>query len=79
MVLLPKWVGVYIGIGLVEVIWNLCTSIIINQICYSVNMYDSLHVFRQGVGIREATMEEKLNQHLEGMCHEPLSQVFLYV
>ena len=45
MVLIPKGVGGYRGIVLVEVIWKVCISILNNSICSSITLYDALNCF----------------------------------
>ena len=39
--------------------------------------HNDFHRFRGGWGIGTATLEAKLDQHLMGLAHEPLFQVFL--
>ena len=73
MVLIPKGKGAYTGIGLVETIWKVCTSIINNRIQSSIVLHDSLHGFIQGRGTGTAIMEAKLEQQLAEIVHEPFS------
>ena len=79
MVLLPKGRGWYKGIGLLEVIWKLCASIINNHLRSSVTLHDSLNGFRQGGGSGTATLEANLSQKLEGLFNDPLFHIFLDV
>ena len=77
MVLIPKSVGGYRGIVLVEVIWKVCLLIMNNRIQQNINLHDALHGFRQGRGMGTATMEAKLTQKLVRIVHEQLFQVFI--
>ena len=79
MVLIPKSGGDYIGIGIVEVMWKVHTSIVSNILRNSITLHDSLHGFRQGRGAAMATMEENLEQQLAGIVYEPLFKVFIDV
>ena len=79
MVLLPKGGGESRGVGLVEVIWKLCASIINNLLWSYIILHDSLHEFRQGMGTGISNLEEKLEQQLAGIFHKPLLQVLLDV
>ena len=72
IVLIPKGVGGYIGIGLVEVIWKVCTLIIKDVLRNTIILHDALHGFRQGTGTGTATMEEILEQKLVVIFHEPI-------
>ena len=79
MVFLPKRMGLYWGIGLVEVVYKVCVSVVNFWLKRSVTLHDSLHGFRSGMGTGTDTLEEKLAQKLVGIAHEPLLQVFLDV
>ena len=79
MVPIPKGKGEYRGIGLVGTIFKVCTSIVNSCLQSSIVLHDVLHGFRQGRGTRTAIMEEKLEQQLSGIVHEPLFQVLLGV
>ena len=46
MVLINKGVGVYIGIGLVEVIWKVFALIVKNMVRNAITLHDALHGFR---------------------------------
>jgi hypothetical protein len=50
LVLLPKEDGSSRGIGLMDVIWKLITSIIDARLKGSIDFHDSLHGFRTGRG-----------------------------
>ena len=77
MVLILKIGGGYRGIGLVEVIWKVCISIINIRLQKNITPYDALHGLRHGKGTGKASMEEKLTQQLTVIVHEPLLQVFI--
>ena len=77
MVLIPKSVGGYRGIVLVEVIWKVYLLIMNNRIQQNINLRDALHGFRQGRGTGTATMEANLTQKLVRIVHEQLFQVFI--
>ena len=72
MVLIPKGKGGYKGIGLVETIWKVCTSIVNIWLRSSIVFHDALRGFRQGRGTETAIMEAKLEQQLAGIVHDPL-------
>ena len=79
MVLLPKWKGGYRGIGLVEVLWNMCSVVVNCQLKISVVFRDALHGFIKGKGAGTATLEAKLAHKMAGLVHDPLFRVFLDV
>ena len=79
MVLLTKGKADYRGIGLVEVVWKVCATVVDCRLKRSVTLHDALHGFRTGRGMRKATLEAKLVQQLTGIAHTPLFQVFLDV
>ena len=79
MVLLEKGSRDHRRIGLVKIIWKVCMSIFNSRLQSSIVQHDVLHGFRQGRGTGTAIMEAKLEQHLAGIVHEPLFQVFLNV
>ena len=60
MVLILKGDGEYRGIGLVETIWKVCTSIVNSRLRSSIVLHDVLKGFQQGRGTGTAIMEEKL-------------------
>ena len=50
MVLIPKGKGGYRGIGLMETIWKVCSSIVNSLLRSSIVLHDVLHGFIQGGG-----------------------------
>ena len=60
MVLIPTVKGDYRGIGLLETIWKVCTSIVNSWLRISIVLHDVLHGFRQGRGTETEIMEAKL-------------------
>ena len=79
MVLIPKGEGEFWGIGLVEVEWNICATVVNFWLRRGVVLHNALHGFRGGRRTGTATLEDKLSQQLAGLAHEPLFQVFLYI
>ena len=79
MVLIPKGKWGYIGIGLVETIWKVCTSIENSLLRSSIVLHSVLHGFIEGRGAGTEIMEAKLEQQLAGIIHETFFQVFLDV
>ena len=77
MVLIPKSVGGYRGIELVEAIWKVCTSIVKNRLRSTTILYDALHGLRQGGGTGTVIMESNIEQKLEGIIHEQSFRVFI--
>ena len=77
--IITKGIGDYRGIGLVEVIWEVCVSIMNNRLQAGIALHDVLYVFGQGRGTGRATMEAKLARQLAGLLHEPTFQVSLDV
>ena len=69
MILLPKGKGEYRGIGLVEVICKMITTMINNRLRMDISLHDVLHAFRHGRGAFIAMLEVKLVQHLLGIFH----------
>ena len=76
MVFLPKRMGEYWGIKLMELVWKVCVAVINCQLTWSVILHDALYGFREGMVTGKSTLEEKLMQQLEGLVHKPLLQVF---
>ena len=60
MVLLPKGGGDYHGIGLLEIIWKLVTTIIDRRVKEVVPFHDALHGFRAKRGTGTGIIEAKL-------------------
>ena len=79
MVLITKGKREYRGIGLVETIWKVCTSIINSWLRSYIVLHDVLRGFRQGREICTAIIEAKLEQKMVGIVPEPLFQVFIDV
>ena len=76
MVLLPKDSGGFHGIGLLEIIWKLITSIVDMQIKESVDFHNALHGFHAFWGTGTAIIEAKLIQQLAMLHQVPLLQIF---
>ena len=79
MVLLPKGKEEYRGIGIVEVLWKVCTVVVSFCLKKSALLHDALHGFREGRGMGAVTLKATLSQHLSRFSHDPLLQVFLDV
>ena len=79
MILISKVKGEYRGIGIVEVLWKVCSVVVNCQLKRSVVLHDALHGFREGIGTGTETLDAKLAQHLARLAHKPLFRVFLYV
>jgi len=77
LVLLPKDSGGFRGIGLLEIIWKLISSIIDVRLKTSIEFHDCLHGFLAKRGTGTATIEAKLMQQLAAMDQVPLFEVFL--
>ena len=77
MVLIPNSGGGYIGKGLVEVMWKVCSLIVKNRIQSTIILQDSLHGFIRRRGTGTAIMEAKIEQQLAGIVYEPLFKVFI--
>ena len=69
MVLIPKGKREYRGIGLVETIWKVCTSIVNSRLRSSIVLHDVIHGLRQGRGTGTAIMEAKMDQQLAVIVH----------
>ena len=67
MVLIPKGVGDYCGIGLMEVVLKAEVVILDRPFTASTIYQDSLHGFQVDYGTGTATLEVKLLQHLTTM------------
>ena len=75
MVLIPKGKGEYRGIGLVDTIWKVCTSIVNSRLQSSIVLHEVLHSFVQGRDTGTVIIEATLDQQLAGIFHKPLFQV----
>jgi hypothetical protein len=76
LVLIPKASGGTRGIGLLEIIWKVCSSIINKCLQESIQFHDLLHGFRKGRGTGTASIDAKLQMqhaHIRGI---PLYQIF---
>ena len=62
MVFLPKGRGEYRGIGIVEVVWKVCETVVNFRLKRSVVLHNALHGFRAERGTRTATLEANLAQ-----------------
>ena len=79
IVLIPKSVGGYRGIELVEAIWKVCALIVKNRLRSTTILYDALHGLRQGGGTGTVIMESNIEQKLEGTVHEQMFKVFIEI
>ena len=79
MVLLPKRKGEYRGIGIVEVLWKVCSVVVNCHLKRSVVLNDALHGFREGRGTGTSSLESKMAKQLVRILQNPLFQVFLDV
>jgi hypothetical protein len=77
LVLIPKSSGGHRGIGLLESVWKLISSIIDARIKNSVAFHDSLHGFRANRGTGTAGIEAKLLQQLAAIEQVPLYEIFI--
>ena len=66
-------------IGLVEVLWKVCSVVVSLSLKRSVVLHDTLRGLREGRRVGTDTLEAKLAQNLAGVAHKPLFQVFLDV
>ena len=57
--------------------WKVCTVVVNCRLNRGAVFHDALHGFRVGQVTGMVTLEAKLAQHLSGLVHEPLFQVFL--
>ena len=77
VVLLPKSDGGVRGIGLLDVVWKLVTSIIERRVSTAVTYHDALHGFRARHGMGTAIIEAKLFQQLAAIDQVPVYEIFL--
>ena len=77
VVLIPKGVKEYRGIGLLEVMWKVAAEIFNLRLTASITFHDFLHGFRSGHGTGIATLEAKLLQQLAALREEVLYVIFL--
>ena len=76
VVLLPKGNGNFMGIILMEVLWNTMLGVINHHIGAAVQFHDKLHGFRVVRGTGTASLEAKLLQQLMEMREDILYKVF---
>ena len=69
--------GGHRGIGIVEVLWKVCSVVVNCWLKSSVVLHHALHGFIEGRGT--ANMEANLAHQLAGFAHDTLFQVFLDV
>ena len=72
MVLLPKGDGNFRGIGLLEVPWKVCESIINARLRAHIDYHDCIHGFRAKRGCDTALIETKIVQELAAIDGAPL-------
>ena len=77
VVLLPKGGGQFRGIGLLESIWKLITSILNRRMQRTIDFHDALHGFRARRGTGTAIIEAKLLQQRAKLTETPLYGIFL--
>jgi hypothetical protein len=77
LVLIPKTSGGTRGIGLLEIMWKVISSIINNRLQESIPFHDSLHGFRRSRGTGTASLNAKLQTQLAHIQGVPLYQIFL--
>jgi hypothetical protein len=65
------------GIGLLEVMWKVCSSIINSRLQESIQFHKALHGFRRGRGTGTAILEAKLLMQRAQIQGRPLYQIFL--
>jgi Reverse transcriptase (RNA-dependent DNA polymerase) len=77
LVIIPKSDGGHRGIGLLEPIWKVISSIIRERCNYAINFEDSLHGFRAERGTSTAILEAKLRMQTRIAEGKTMFQVFL--
>jgi hypothetical protein len=77
LVLIPKLSGGTRGIGLLDILWKVCLSVINGRLQESIPLHDSLHGFRKGQGTGTASIDAKLQMQLAHIRGIPLYQIFL--
>jgi hypothetical protein len=77
LVLIPKTSGGTRGIGLLETMWKVCSSIINRRLQDSIPFHEALHGFRPGRGTGTASLDAKLRMQLAHIHGTPLYQIFL--
>ena len=77
VILIPKGVGDYCGIGLVKVVLKVVLVIISLWLTSSIIFNNVLHGFQAGCGTVTASLKAKLRQQLASMREEVLYAVFM--
>jgi exonuclease III len=77
LVLIPKTSGGARGIGLLETMWKICSSIINKRLQEGIPFHESLHGFRPGLGTGTASLQAKLQIQLAHIRSVPIYQIFL--
>jgi hypothetical protein len=77
LVLIPKASGGTRGIGLLEVMWKVCSAIINKRLQQSITFHEALHGFRTEHGTGTASLDAKLQMQLSHIRGVPLYQIFL--
>ena len=77
LVLIPKGVKDYRGIGLVEVMWKVVAAILNLRLTASITFHYFLHGFWAGCRTCTATLEAKLLQQLAALREEVLCTILL--
>jgi hypothetical protein len=77
LVLIPKPSGGTQGIGLLEVMWKVCSSIINSRLRQSITFHEAVHGFRTEHGTGTAMLDAKLRMQLAHTQSVPLYQIFL--
>ena len=77
VVLIQKLNGNYLGIGLVEFLWNKVMVILNLRLTVVIRLHNTLHGFHTEIGIGTAYIEANLLQHPMAMREEVLYDIFL--
>jgi hypothetical protein len=77
LVLIPKTSGGARGIGLLETMWKVCSSIVNKRLQQGITFHESLHGFCPGLGTGTATLQAKLQIQLAHIRSIPIYQIFL--
>jgi hypothetical protein len=77
LVLIPKTSGGTRGIGLLEIMWKVVSSIINKRLQTSIPFHEALHGFRRCRGTGTASLNAKLQMQLAHIQGVPLYQLFL--
>ena len=77
MVYLPKVRGEYRGVGLLDMVWKVCSTVVNCRLKRSVTLHDALHWLRAGRVTGTSTLEATLVYQVAWIAHGLLFQVFL--